>query len=100
MTEEAFRTDTDRVKELRTVLANPILQEALLVIHDSKAIVDAADGSDPLASVRKLSRLAGRGEVIQELYVLATPIVPQQPPPNPTFGVDEPPPVGWDASKI
>lgn len=95
MDSQEFRQDANKVTELKTALANPILQEALLIIHDSKAIVDAADNSDPLASVRKLSNLAGRADVIRELYELATLIPESKPPPRPTFGVDEAPPTEW-----
>lgn len=100
MTQDDFRTDADRVKELRALLANPHLQEALLIIHDSSVIADAAEGSDPLASVRRLSNLAGRADVIRELYELATPLAPVTDPPLPTFGVTEPPPEGWNPDKI
>jgi hypothetical protein len=100
MTSEDFRTDIDRVKSLREALSNATLQEALLIIHDSSVITDAADDSDPLSSVRKLSNLAGRADVIRELYTLATPLSETKPPPMPTFGVTDPPPEGWDPSKI
>lgn len=100
MTSSEFRQDENRVNELRTALANPVLQEALLVLHDSKSIVDAPANSDALVSVRFLSRIAGRGEVITELYELATPLSPPQPTPEPTFGVTDPPPDGWNETKI
>lgn len=95
MTVEDFRQDEQRVAELRTVLSNPVLQEAMLIIHDSKAIVDADDASDQLASVRKLSNLAGRAEVIRELYELATPLAKPQPPKMPDYGINEEPPPDW-----
>lgn len=95
MTSEDFRQDEQRVAELRTVLSNPVLQEAMLIIHDSKAIVDASDASDQLASVRKLSNLAGRAEVIRELYELATPLSKPTPPKMPDYGITEEPPPDW-----
>lgn len=100
MIAEDFRADENRVKDLREILANPVLQDALLIIHDSKAIADAPDGSDPLASVRRLSNLAGRADVIGELYTLATPIAPVAEERMPNFGVTEPPPEGWSPDKI
>jgi hypothetical protein len=100
ITSEEFRKDAERVKELRTVLTNPVLQQALLIIHDSRTIVDAPDNSDPLASVRKLSNLAGRADVITELYTLATPLGETKPLPRPTFGVEEKPPEGWSESLL
>lgn len=100
MTDIEFRTDIDRVKSLREALSNATLQEALLIIHDSSVIVDASEQSDQLASVRRLSNLAGRADVIRELYTLATPLAEQKPPPMPTFGVVDPPPEGWDPSKL
>lgn len=95
MTSEQFRQDANRVTELRTVLANPVLQEALLVIHDSRAVIDAPDTATELSSVRLLSKLAGRSEVIRELYEMATQIEEIKPPPSPTFGVTDPAPEGF-----
>lgn len=90
-----FRQDANRVDELRKVLANPFLQEALLVIHDSRAVIDAPETASELASVRTLSKLAGRSEVIRELYELATPLSEAKPPPKPDYCVTDPPPKGW-----
>lgn len=98
MTTDEFRADTNRTDELKSVLANPVLQEALLIINDSRAPSDVE--GDSIASVRKLSNLAGRADVIRELYILATPIAPVTEPPPPDFGVKDKPPEGWDPSKI
>lgn len=100
MDAETFRADAARVNELQTVLANPILQEALLVIHDSRATTDVDENSSELASARKLSNLAGRADVIRELYELATLLGVPKPPPKPTFGVTEPEPEGWNDSLL
>lgn len=95
MNSEEFRQDANRVAELKAVLSNPALQQALLVIHDSRAVVDAPETATELSSVRMLSKLAGRSEVIRELYEMATQIGEVKPQPQPTFGVTEPAPDGW-----
>lgn len=99
MTSDAFRRDAQRTAELAAVLSNPILQEALLLIHDSKAIIDAPRDADQLASVRLLSNHAGRSAVISELYELATPLAEQAAPKKPDYGVTEQPPDGWNESE-
>lgn len=96
MTAHDFRSDGDRVLELREVLGHPTLQQALLVVHDGKAIEDAKEDAAELASVRRLSNLAGRAEMLRELYLLATPISDDDRTfPTPNFGVTEAPPEGW-----
>lgn len=100
MTSDEFRQDANRVDELRKVLANPILQEALLVIHDSRSVIDAPETATELASVRRLSKLAGRSEVIRELFEMSTPLTEAKPTPMPDFGVKEKPPEGWSAELL
>lgn len=95
MTAEDFRQDEQRVAELRTALSNPFLQEAILILHDSKAIVDVSEDAAPIASVRKHSKLCGRSEIIGELFLLATPLAKSAPPKMPDYGITETPPPDW-----
>lgn len=101
MTEEDFRKDPKRVDGLRKALANSFLQEALLILHDAKAILDVDEKAEPIVSVRRHSKLSGRSEIIGELYLLATPFSEQDTTPRrPDFGVKEKPPEGWDESLL
>lgn len=95
MDADTFRKDPERVSKLQTALSDPTLQEALLVIHDAKSIKDAPDGGTELASVRILSKMAGRSEVISELWTLATHLDGLTNSPQPDFGTIEKPPEGW-----
>lgn len=75
-----------RVAAFRTLLNDPNLADAIVVLRDESPIVDAIDNADPVASVRLLSRNFGHNQAIEILLSLAEPLPPPPQEEVATFG--------------
>lgn len=74
---------------MREILADPVMQEGLMALHDSNLPIDPNDGEEAIASVRRHSRAAGFNNAIAALLSLgdsASPSVPAEE--ESTYGVD------------
>lgn len=71
MTIDQFRQSAPYVDEMRAILGNPVMQEALMALHDSNLPSEPNDDADALASVRRHSRGVGFNNAIAALLSLA-----------------------------
>ncbi len=93
MTLEQFRSNPDLVANMRSLIgatgdAPTVLAQAIVAVQNERLILDARDNDDEIVSVRLLSRVAERQEVISDLLSCAEPWPVQQEESPPTFGVD------------
>lgn len=89
MTEIEFRKSEPYIQRMREIIADPVFQTALIVLKD-KPLPFLADDAPEIASVRALSRIAGREEILSELFTLATPFVPPVELGEPTYEPETP----------
>lgn len=74
MTIKEFRSNTVYSQGLRELLANPVLQEAIMTLKDVNTPTEVElDDADPIASTRRLSRLCGWNMALVALLSLAMP---------------------------
>jgi hypothetical protein len=88
VTSTQFRSSSVRVAAFRELLKDPTLAEAIVCLRDEQPIADAADGADPVVSVRLLSRIFQHNLTIETLLSLGEPLPVQQPDETATFGID------------
>lgn len=88
MTELEFRAAPARVGRLRELLNDPILAQAIVCVKDAESPDDVPDHSDPVASVRTLSRKSGWHGALNMLLALAEPLPPEPITEEPNYGVD------------
>lgn len=89
MTTDRFRASAERVGRMKELLSDPVLALAIVCLRDSELPEDVTDHSDPVASVRVLSRKSGWHGAITELLSLAEPLPLQQANEEATYGVDK-----------
>jgi hypothetical protein len=79
MTKNEFRSNAAFVSEFNELLqSSAALRAAVIIMKDGMIIADADDRDPEIVSVRKLSRIEGRTECVQDFLELATPL-PQPP---------------------
>lgn len=91
MTELDFRRDQALRGRLVEILADPVMEMALVLLKDGVPVVDAPSASDPIVSVRLLSAAAARQQVIGDLVGLTLPIPEPPVEEEATWGTDEQP---------
>jgi len=88
MTSDEFRASSWRVGRIRELLNDPTLAQAIVCVKESESTEDVPPHSDPVASVRALSRKAGWHGAIDTLLSLAEPLPLLPVEETATFGVD------------
>lgn len=88
--ESEFRKNPVKIARMREILDDPVMQEAIIMMRDGTTIADVDnDMMDGIASVRKLSRLAGAHEAVECLFKLTQPYQEPQSMPEETWGVEK-----------
>lgn len=73
MTTKEWRTNKDRVKEMRELLGNPILSEALALLdEEGPQSVPATETMTPTFGLVKLGRIEGFSDYQRRLKALGT----------------------------
>ena len=88
MTELEFRSAPARVGRIRELLNDPTLAQAIVCVRDAELPDDVPDHSDPVASVRALSRKSGWHGALNMLLSLAEPLPPPGVEEVASFGVN------------
>ena len=79
MTEEKFRRDAEMTKRFRELLSDPVMQQAIVIMKDGRAIMDVPLAAEDRASVRVLSQMAGAEAAIMRFLSLGDPMEPEVP---------------------
>lgn len=88
MTIADFRSSEPRTTHMRTVLADPIVQDALMAACDHFRPTEVPLACDAVVSVRQHSRGSGAAEFLQVLLTTADPVPPVIPEPPRTYGTE------------
>lgn len=88
MTAETFRSNPVLVAEMRELLNNSTLAQAIVVLKTESPIADVPYTADPIVSVRALEHVKEREATIDLLLSLAEPLRPQPREESATWGVD------------
>ncbi len=97
MTTEEFRSNPVLVGSLKALLISDngqpsVLAQAIVAVQNEKPPPTVAEGFPEIASVRRLSRIAGFDESLELLLSCSEPLPPPLVEEPATFGVTEPPP--------
>lgn len=77
MTEvDKFRSNQHLTQGLRALLADPVMEAAMLAMDKSNPIMDVPLSADPIESVRMLSQLTGYNSYPAILREMTTPLQP------------------------